>query len=250
MTTRAGIYGALHRVKVTSAGIVRLHVAIPVGLTLDDYARRADALAVAFGAREARVSAAGTTSVWVELHRSDVLALTIRPLPVEPAQELNLGAVPIGRHEDGSPWCFSLWQTHVLIAGATGAGKGSILWSLLQGLSSAISAGWVPVWAIDPTGGMELRPGARLFSRFEDGTPETMCDLLEDLVAVMDARAKTLRAGLREAADLLGRPAARRAVPDGPRGVTVGPDGCSGTDDAAWPVSVRRADAAAPGVTG
>jgi S-DNA-T family DNA segregation ATPase FtsK/SpoIIIE len=50
----------------------------------------------------------------------------------------------------------------------------------------------VQVWAIDPKGGMELRPGQRLFSRFEDGTPETMCDLLEDLVAVMDARAKRL----------------------------------------------------------
>lgn len=83
--------------------------------------------------------------------------------------------------------------------GATGAGKGSILWSLLHGLSPAISDGWVQVWAIDPKGGMELRPGARLFSRFEDGTPETMCDLLEDLVAVMDARAKGLAAqGIRK----------------------------------------------------
>lgn len=197
--SRRYVYGLLHKVKVTPAGIVRLHVAIPVGLTLDDYARRADALAVAFGAREARVAAAGATSVWVELHRSDVLASTIRPLPVETAQGLNLAAVPIGRHEDGSPWRFSLWQTHVLIAGATGAGKGSILWSLLHGLSPAIDAGWVQVWAIDPKSGMELRPGARLFSRFEDGTPETMCDLLEDLVAVMDHRAKALAAqGIRK----------------------------------------------------
>jgi S-DNA-T family DNA segregation ATPase FtsK/SpoIIIE len=52
----------------------------------------------------------------------------------------------------------------------------------------------VQVWAIDPKGGMELRPGRRLFSRFEDGTPETMCDLLEDLVAVMDHRAQQLAA--------------------------------------------------------
>lgn len=36
-------------------------------------------------------------------------------------------------------------------------------------------------------------------SRFEDGTPETMCDLLEDLVLVMDARAKRLAAqGIRK----------------------------------------------------
>ena len=185
-------YGALSRVRVTKAGIVRALLVIPAGLTLDDYARRADAIAVAFGVREARITRAGTSSVWVELHHTDVLTDTIRPLPVLASGELNLAAVPVGRHEDGTPWLFSLWQTHVLIAGATGAGKGSILWSLLRGLSPAINAGWVQVWAIDPKGGMELRPGQRLFSRFEDGTPEMMCDLLEDLVAVMDARAKRL----------------------------------------------------------
>lgn len=185
-------YGALSKVRVTPAGIVRVLVAIPVGLTLDDYARRAEGIAVAFGVREARVTRAGTNSVWVELHRTDVLTATVRPLPVMAAQELNLAAIPVGQHEDGTDWRFSLWGTHVLIAGATGAGKGSVLWSLLRGLSAAIDEGWVQVWAIDPKGGMELRPGQRLFSRFEDGTPETMCDLLEDLVAVMDARAKTL----------------------------------------------------------
>jgi S-DNA-T family DNA segregation ATPase FtsK/SpoIIIE len=185
-------YRALGDVRVTPAGIVRLRVAIPTGLTLDDYARNADALAVAFGAREARVTPSGPGSVWIELHHTDVLAATIGPLPVQPEPDVSLAGIPVGRHEDGTPWLFSLWQTHVLIAGATGAGKGSILWSLLRGLSPAIGAGWVQVWAIDPKGGMELRPGQRLFSRFEDGTPETMCDLLEDLVAVMDARAKKL----------------------------------------------------------
>ena len=188
MTGGAAGYGALSRPS-HKAGIVRA-AGDPAGLTLDDYARRADAIAVAFGVREARITRAGTSSVWVELHRTDVLDRH-HPPSADPSGEVNLAAVPVGRHEDGTPWLFSLWQTHVLIAGATGAGKGSILWSLLRGLSPAINAGWVQVWAIDPKGGMELRPGQRLFSRFEDGTPETMCDLLEDLVAVMDARAKT-----------------------------------------------------------
>jgi S-DNA-T family DNA segregation ATPase FtsK/SpoIIIE len=186
------IRGALSDVRVSSAGIVRLRIAIPTGLTLEDYARKADALAVAFGAREARVTPAGTGSVWVELHRADVLAATIAALPIQPGAEVNLAGIPVGRHEDGTAWLFNLHGTHVLIAGATGAGKGSVLWALLRGLSPAINTGWVQVWAIDPKGGMELRPGMRLFSRFEDGSPETMCDLLEDLVAVMDARAKTL----------------------------------------------------------
>ena len=189
---RGHTYGAVKTVRVTPAGIVRLRVWIPTGLTQADYANRADALAVAFGVREARVTPAGTASVWVELHRIDVLGDTITRLDAPDSKRLSLAAVPIGRHEDGAPWEFSLWQTHILIAGATGAGKGSILWSLLHGLAPAINEGWVQVWAIDPKGGMELRPGERLFSRFEDSTPEAMCDLLEDLVAVMDQRAKRL----------------------------------------------------------
>lgn len=188
------VHGALTDVKVTPAGVVRLRIVIPTGLTLDDYARRADALAVAFGVREARVSRAGTGSAWVELHSTDVLKTTIPRLPLPASDQVNLAGVPVGRHEDGTPWRFNLHGTHVLIAGATGAGKGSVLWSLLRGLSPAINDGWVQVWAIDPKGGMELRPGQRLFSRFEDSTPEAMCDLLEDLVAVMDRRAKTLAA--------------------------------------------------------
>jgi S-DNA-T family DNA segregation ATPase FtsK/SpoIIIE len=196
---RAGEVAGLAWVKVTPAGVERLGIGLPAGLTPDDVAAKTDAIAHAFRAREARIAPSGPGGVVIELHRKDVLATTIRPLPVQAADKVNLAGVPIGRHEDGSLWCFSLWQTHVLIAGATGAGKGSILWSLLHGLSPAIDAGWVQVWAIDPKGGMELRPGARLFSRFEDGTPETMCDLLEDLVAVMDARAKRLAAqGIRK----------------------------------------------------
>jgi S-DNA-T family DNA segregation ATPase FtsK/SpoIIIE len=196
---RAGEVAGLAWVKVTPAGVERLGIGLPAGLTPDEVAAKTDAIAHAFRAREARIAPSGPGGVVIELHRKDVLATTIRPLPVQAADRVNLAGIPIGRHEDGTPWCFSLWQTHVLIAGATGAGKGSILWSLLHGLSPAIDAGWVQVWAIDPKGGMELRPGARLFSRFQDGTPETMCDLLEDLVAVMDARAKTLAAqGIRK----------------------------------------------------
>lgn len=193
------VHGGVGEVRVTPAGIVRLRVGIPTGLTLADYARKSDALAVAFRAREARVTPAGASSVWIELHRIDVLADTIAPLPVRPEPELTLSGIAVGRHEDGTPWLFNVSGTHVLIAGATGAGKGSVLWSLLRGLSPAITAGWVQVWAIDPKGGMELRPGQAMFSRFEDGSPERMCDLLEDLVAVMDQRATQLAAqGLRK----------------------------------------------------
>ena len=105
---------------------------------------------------------------------------------------VDLAAVPVGRHEDGDHWTLRLLGTHVLVAGATGAGKGSILWSLFNGTAPAITAGTLEVWALDPKGGMELRPGAPLFTRFEDGSAEQMCLVLEQLVGVKDVRAREL----------------------------------------------------------
>ena len=180
----------LGKVKITAGGIERLQIKLPVGLKPADVEQVADGLASAFRVRECRVTPDRPGRVWVELHRRDVLAPIIRPLAI-PAG-VDLAGVPVGRHEDGTDWRFRLLGTHVLIAGATGAGKGSVIWSLLRGLAGRVADGSVQVWAIDPKGGMELGPGKPLFARFEDSTPESMCELLEELVAVKDARAKEL----------------------------------------------------------
>lgn len=82
--------------------------------------------------------------------------------------------------------------THTLIAGATGSGKGSVLWSLMAGLAPALRDGWAQVWAIDPKGGMELGLGRGCFARFEGGDAEAMCDLLEEAVKVKSERAARL----------------------------------------------------------
>jgi hypothetical protein len=55
----------------------------------------------------------------------------------------------------------SVRGTHLPIAGASGAGKSSVLWSLLSGVAQEIRGGRVALWAIDPKGGQELGPAAR-----------------------------------------------------------------------------------------
>jgi S-DNA-T family DNA segregation ATPase FtsK/SpoIIIE len=82
--------------------------------------------------------------------------------------------------------------THLLVAGATGSGKGSVIWSLLRGLGPAIRDGSVAVWAVDPKGGMELGPGRPIFSRLADRSFADMADLLDDAVVVMQERARRL----------------------------------------------------------
>lgn len=213
LTLRRGAAGEvprINRVVVGSNGIERLRIRLPVGLTPEDVAARCDGLAHAFGCRQARVTMDRPGRLWLELHRRDALATAIRPLSTP--ELVDLAAVPIGTHEDGSPWHLRVLGTHLLVAGATGAGKGSVLWSLMHATAPAIGDGSLQVWAIDPKGGMELRPGLPLFARFEDSDPVSMCRLLEDLVALKDRRAKELAAvGIRS----------HQATPESPHVIAV-----------------------------
>jgi S-DNA-T family DNA segregation ATPase FtsK/SpoIIIE len=125
--------------------------------------------------------------LWLELVRDDALS---KPLSVTAIadQHVDLSRLPVGRREDSTPWLVRLLGTHLLIAGATGAGKGSVLWSLIRAMLPAMRAGLVQVWGIDPKR-MELAFGRAIFNRYSDDTAGGMVDLLEAAVAEMSKRA-------------------------------------------------------------
>nr|WP_246221556.1 FtsK/SpoIIIE domain-containing protein [Phytoactinopolyspora mesophila] len=115
------------------------------------------------------------------------------PLPApKVGSVVNLGALSVGRCEDGQPWRLQLLGTHVLVAGATNSGKGSVIWSTLRALAPGVRAGLVDVWAVDPKGGVELASGAPMFARFAY-EPEDMVALVEDAAALIRNRAATMR---------------------------------------------------------
>ncbi|MEU8244792.1 FtsK/SpoIIIE domain-containing protein [Nonomuraea sp. NPDC048916] len=99
-----------------------------------------------------------------------------------------MGPVEIGRGEDGRPWRLKVHGTHVLVAGATGAGKGSIIWSVIRSLLPSVHAGLVELWALDPKL-MHLSYGGALFGTRYAPTPEECADLLDEVVCVMQKRA-------------------------------------------------------------
>lgn len=148
-------------------------------------------LAHSFAALRCRVVADRPGRVWLEFTRTDPLTTIVPAL--DPPAEPDLEALPVGVREDGRPWTIRLLGSHLLIAGATGAGKGSVVWSLVRALGPALRDGSVQVWGIDPKGGMELTPAAGLFTRFAYATPEAMVETLEEAVAVMWRRAEHLR---------------------------------------------------------
>jgi len=178
----------------------RVLVRLLLGQCTEDFERAAPELAHSFGASSCRVREDRPGRVWLEFTTGDPLVETVPALPV--SERVDLEAVPIGLQENGEPWTVQVLGTHMLVAGATGAGKGSVLQSLLRGLGPEIRDGRVAVWAIDPKLGMELGPGRPRYARYaapvlDDEQPyERIAGLLEDAVKVMQQRAQGLADGL------------------------------------------------------
>ena len=125
----------------------------------------------------------------LEFIRRDALAVLVPALPV-PAR-VDLKALPVGRREDGLPWLVKLHGTHVLIAGATGAGKASLLWGLVRAMFPLMRTGLVKVLAADPKL-MELAFGRVIFESHGSyaADPASIADLLDAAVAGMQDRAR------------------------------------------------------------
>lgn len=126
----------------------------------------------------------------------DPLAPVVPLPPIEDNPDLTVGPV-VGVLEDGQPWRLPILQSHLLVAGATGAGKGSVLWSIIRGLLGMIHDGRVRLWVIDPKGGMELGAVEPLAHRFVTATGAAA--MLEEAAEAMEAQAQRLRTlGLRK----------------------------------------------------
>lgn len=183
---------AVPRLRQTASayGIDRLLVTLPSGITPTDVDEAADQLAHSFGAEQCRVRVRGPAMLELDLLFSDRLADIVGPSPVP--HRVDLGCLELGITEEGAPWTVRLSGSHILVAGVTGSGKGSVVWSLVRQLAPAIHDSTVAVWAIDPKGGMELTPGLALFARFAADDFEQMAQLLEDAVTLMRSRAARL----------------------------------------------------------
>jgi S-DNA-T family DNA segregation ATPase FtsK/SpoIIIE len=138
-----------------------------------------------------RVRTARPGWIILELVRRDALAAIIPAIPSPAAPDLR--ALPVGRREDGTLWSVRLHGTHLLIAGSTGAGKGSVIWGLIRALMSPMRVGLVRVLAADPKL-MELAYGRPVFDtwgRYESD-PHAIVAMLEQAVTDMQARAAVL----------------------------------------------------------
>ncbi|GAA0980743.1 FtsK/SpoIIIE domain-containing protein [Nocardiopsis tropica] len=163
----------------------RVRVSLVAGTSPADFETRVAELAHGFAAPSCRVIVNGPRDITLEFPRRDTLAEPLDALDIPDAPEL--GALHVGQREDGSPWRLRLHGTHVLVAGVTGAGKGSVIWSAVRAMLPAVADNTAQVWAIDPKR-MELAYGWDLFAHYADDG-ESAVALLELAVSQMQDRA-------------------------------------------------------------
>ncbi|MFD9703977.1 FtsK/SpoIIIE domain-containing protein [Lentzea sp. NPDC059081] len=160
----------------------------------DQWEARRDNLAHSFNAKSCRVRVLRPRVLELDFIHSDPLA---RPLAVpalsDDAAAVNLKRVVVGATENGRPWLLRLLGSQLLVVGVPGAGKGSVLWSIVWQLAPAIRAGLVRLVGIDPKGGMELGQCPDAFAKVVyDNGPDAV-ELLEEIAAEVKERASRYR---------------------------------------------------------
>jgi hypothetical protein len=186
----------LKRVRVRAVSD-ELLVKMVTGQIPDDFAKAAERLAHTFDVRAVKVLPGPKAGyVVLVLLRADPLTETIAPFPVPAVPDFT--ALPIAKREDGKQYGLRLFGTQILVVGATGSGKGSVIWAIIRAVSGGIGSHLVELWGIDPKGGMELGGGLPLFTRFACKDFEQMAAMLEEALAVAQARADRLRSKTRQ----------------------------------------------------
>ncbi len=181
------------RVRSRTRSIDTLYVRMARGQDLHVWTEKADALAVALFAHRVAISKVRPAVLAVVVEREMPFGHVV-PAPDIPGdpREVDLSALDVGDDEHGNPFRLGLLAKHVFIAGASGAGKGSLLWAPLRAIGPMIPAGLVRVSMIDLKGGAETARGRALFARYATTMSQAL-DLLTEVRDAMKARQEHLR---------------------------------------------------------
>lgn len=176
------------RVRSSTRSIDTLRVRLTRGQDLTLWAGRTETLADALRAHRVAVTRhrPGVLTVVVERQMPFTLPIPAPAIPAD-ADAVDLAALPVGQDEYGHPFHLAVPGRHVLVAGATGSGKGSLIWAPLRAMGPAICDRLVRVHVIDLKGGAETQRGARLFHRHAT-TPAEAIALLTEVRDEMKAR--------------------------------------------------------------
>lgn len=196
-TTRKGdkvrTFPALVRVELRAHGPAAVYQVVP-GSVPSDYDDEKVSAALGFAVE---CSSASASTVRVQVRSRDALAdqgtIRFRMVPLADAA----APVRIGVTSEG-PFSLPIFGRQTLLVGASGAGKGSVIWSALGQLAPSIHTGTVRVHGVDLKGGVELTAGRPLFHDVAYNYDEAAA-MIERLALRLDDRLAYMREnGLRK----------------------------------------------------
>ncbi|MEU6645494.1 FtsK/SpoIIIE domain-containing protein [Saccharomonospora sp. NPDC046836] len=169
------------KVRSYSPTVDTLWLKIPAGQHVRQFEARLPELTEALRVERIAVERVRPGVVGLVIERSEPFTETIEaPDMPQEADAVDLNGVYVGETEYGSDWRLPVKGKHLFIAGATGAGKNSIVMSQLRALAPLIRDGLVRLWLCDPKQ-MEFTKLAGIAHRYE--TEEGKCsDLVDEFV--------------------------------------------------------------------
>jgi S-DNA-T family DNA segregation ATPase FtsK/SpoIIIE len=173
----------------------RIRVELPDGMAPEDVRKRTPQLAWTFDQRPGCRVKVEEQRVWLEFSDGNQLreAIPVPPIP----NATDLGAIELGRREDGEPWTIQVLHPergyrHLFVAGMTGAGKSGIFWQAIREMAPAIADGLIQLRVADPKAGVEFGRGEPLFAEYAD-TEVEIAAMLRRAVEYMQARGARMK---------------------------------------------------------
>lgn len=183
----------LRRVSTSPYGVT-LKVRTRKGQRLEQLEDFAPELAASYSADSIRTfppkRRAGST-VMFELIMRDLIKNPATAQMPAPTLE-KIGHVDLGRRQSGKRWNLQVIERQTLVVGASGAGKGSVMWGVICSLAPGIALDAVRLWGGDLKGGLELGMAERLFHRTAYTGPDAVA-MVDELLEVAEARTEEMR---------------------------------------------------------
>jgi DNA segregation ATPase FtsK/SpoIIIE, S-DNA-T family len=181
------------RVRSVTPSIDTLAVRLVRGQDLQSWTDRTPALAEALQAHRVAVTRRrpGVLTLVVERRMPFPHTLDAALIP-DTAAEVDLARLDVGDTEYGTPFLLNLRGRRLLVVGASGAGKSSLLWNPLRAAGPMIHDRLLRLWVIDLKGGTETDRGEPLFHRWATCMDDAV-ELLGEFRDSMLARQQQMR---------------------------------------------------------
>lgn len=149
-----------------------------------------DRVAAALGRHTVKVERDDAQTVTVSVVTRAPFAAPVPPLSTMP--EAWDTPPHVGLTDAGTTFRLPVFARQTLLLGASGSGKGSVIWSVIRQLAPAVARREVELWGIDLKGGVELAPARALFARLAYDFDEAS-EMLNDASTVLERRLAFLR---------------------------------------------------------